>query len=355
MRLNSNPLSMNTLRNMQITSNGAAQAMRRLSSGKKINKASDDAAGYAISEKMHMQATGLARGSKNSLDGVSMVQTAEAALNEVHSMLQRMRELAVQASNDTMKQEDRQAVQTEIDNLTSEINRIGDSTEFNKIKIFSSDNEDATTKSTMNISVQSGANSNQMIDLPFEVISSSSLGISSVHAGSQAFDIEKVSVSSSTGDTVDKTTGIPTAPMYVNGAKYTANNPLENQSIKDRHANNQPKTDARGNFIYKKEYALDVSTHTAATTAISVYDNAMSKLSHVRATLGAAQNRLESTVRSLDSAEENITESMSRIQDASLAEEMSEFTKYNVMQQAGASMLQQSNQMPQMILKLLED
>ena len=121
MRLNSNPLSMNTLRNMQITSNGAAQAMRRLSSGKKINKAADDAAGYAISEKMHMQATGLARGSKNSLDGVSMVQTAEAALNEVHSMLQRMRELAVQASNDTMKQEDRQAVQTEIDNLTSEI------------------------------------------------------------------------------------------------------------------------------------------------------------------------------------------------------------------------------------------
>ena len=336
MRLNSNPLSMNTLRNMQITSNGAAQAMRRLSSGKKINKAADDAAGYAISEKMHMQATGLARGSKNSLDGVSMVQTAEAALNEVHSMLQRMRELAVQASNDTMKQEDRQAVQTEIDNLTSEINRIGDSTEFNKIKIFSSDNEDGTTKSTMNISVQSGANSNQMIDLPFEVISSSSLGISSVHAGSQAFDIEKVSVSSSTGDTVDKTTGLPTAPMYVNGAKYTANNPLENQSIKDRHANNEPKTDARGNFIYKKEYALDVSTHTAAT-------------------IGAAQNRLESTVRSLDSAEENITESMSRIQDASLAEEMSEFTKYNVMQQAGASMLQQSNQMPQMILKLLED
>lgn len=354
MRLNSNPLALNTLRNMSITGAGADQAMRRLSSGKKINKAADNAAGYAISEKMAMQAAGLARASKNSLDGVSMLQTAEAALNEVHSMMQRMRELANQAANDTMKAEDRQAVQTEINQLTSEINRIGETTEFNKLKMFTADNEDGTAKPTMNIPVQAGANEKQMVELQFEVMSASALGISSIHAGAQAFDIEKISVSSSTGNAVDKTTGQATAAQYVTGAKYTDKNPLENRSIKER-TGNVPNKDAAGNFVYKKEYALDVSTHEAATSALAVYDNAINKLSALRSTLGASQNRLESTVRSLDSAEENIIESMSRIQDANMAEEMSEFTKYNVMQQAGTAMLQQANQMPQMVLKLLEN
>lgn len=355
MRLNTNPFAMNTLRNLQTTSNLQSLAMQKLSSGKRINNAKDDAAGYAISEKMALQIAGLQRASKNSLDGVSMIQTAEAALDEVHSMLQRMRELSVQSASDTYKDEDRLAIQQEINQLTSEINRIGESTEFNKMKLFTADNEDGTSKATMNIPVQSGANASQMIDVKFQVVSATALGISGIVAGGNAYDITKVAIGHSNGETINETTGLPVAPEYVNGAAYQNTFELENKSIKQRDGNNKPIKDVNGDFTYKKEYPLEVTDSTKATNAIKVYDSAISKISSLRSSLGAAQNRLEHTIRSLDSSAENVTEAMSRIQDADIAEQMSEFTKYNVLQQSGTSMLAQANQLPQMVLKLLEN
>lgn len=354
MRLNSNPYAMNTLRHLQNTGNMQSLAMQKLSSGKRINNAKDDAAGYAISEKMAMQIAGLQRASKNSLDGISMIQTAETALDEVHSMLQRMRELSVQAANDTNKLEDRESIQKEINQLTSEINRIGEATEFNKMKMFTADNEDGTAKPNMNIPVQLGANANQMMDIQFQILSSTSLGISGVTQGGDAFDINKVYVGHTHGTTIDEQTGAPVAPQYVKDAKYRATDELQNMSIKKR-VGNVPQKDANGNFEYKKEYALDVTTASSATAAIHVYDNAISRISSMRSSLGASQNRLEHTIKTLDSSAENVTQTMSKIQDTDIAEQMSEFTKYNILQQSGTSMLSQANQLPQMILKLLEN
>ena len=351
MRLNSNPYAMNTLRHLQNTGNMQSLAMQKLSSGKRINNAKDDAAGYAISEKMAMQIAGLQRASKN---GISMIQTAESALDEVHSMLQRMRELSVQAASDTNKLEDRQAIQKEINQLTSEINRIGDSTEFNKMKMFTADNDDGTAKPDMNIPVQLGANANQMMDVQFQILSSTSLGISGVDQGGNAFDINKVYVGHTHGTTVDEHTGAAVTPQYVNGAKYSAVDELQNKSIKSR-LGNVPQKDANGNFEYKKEYPLDITTTSSATAAITVYDNAISRVSAMRSSLGASQNRLEHTIKTLDSSAENVTQTMSRIQDTDIAEQMSEFTKYNILQQSGTSMLSQANQLPQMVLKLLEN
>ena len=136
-----------------------------------------------------------------------------------------------------------------------------------------------------------------------------------------------------------------------NKIKYRADDELQNMSIKKR-VGNVPQKDANGNFEYKKEYALDVTTASSATAAIHVYDNAISRVSSMRSSLGASQNRLEHTIKTLDSSAENITQTMSKIQDTDIAEQMSEFTKYNILQQSGTSMLTQANQLPQMILKL---
>lgn len=304
MKLNTNALAMNSVRNLMYTGTRQAAALEKLSSGKKINRASDNAAGYAISEKMALQIAGLKNASKNSLDGISLVQTAEGALNEVHEMLQRMRELAVQSSNDSNTQEDREAIQKEITELTSEINRVQKSTEFNKLKVFTSKNEDGTSKATMNIPIQAGANANQMIELKFEEVSSVTLEIS--------------------GQDITK---------YNNNSKLT-----------DLYDENE-----------QNEFPLDVTTNEKASNAIKIYDKAIAKISDIRASLGASQNRLEHTIKNLDVAQENVTSAMSRIQDSDMAEEMTEFTKFNILQQAGTSMLAQANQLPQMILKLLEN
>lgn len=517
MRLNTNEFAMNSVRNLMYTGLRQASALEKLSSGKKINRASDNAAGYAISEKMAMQIAGLKTASKNSLDGISMVQTAEGALNEVTDILQRMRELAVQSSNDSNTYEDRLAIQKEINQLTSEINRISTDTEFNKLKLFVPHNEDGTLKSTMSIPIQCGANAKQMIEANFGEIRGFALGITSSYSGERALgypqniklngnldknagkgipedpligfypenidevyekipvdetspqkgvkykikkqyqDNEEKKIKGILGKTIStvildkngeerkihfdfvktprenewdvygfyvnndgamipmdgrnahsdknfilgsgKTTTLrfdangnlqfPTRHsfdihLHENGKRETISDikldfsnitqkeksdtvnshnnvfyyndtPLENTAIVNRdYITNKAKKDVNENLIYKKEYPLDVTSHESATSAIKMYDKAISKISDIRSSLGAIQNRLEHTVKNLDSTSENVTSAMSRIQDADMAEEMTEFTKFNILQQAGTSMLAQANQLPQMILKLLE-
>lgn len=262
----------NTNRQLGITTNGLQKSTEKLSSGYKINRAADDAAGLSISEKMRNQIRGLNKASDNAQDGISLVQTAEGALNEVHSMLQRMSELAVQASNDTNQTVDRTALQSEVAQLQTEITRVANTTQFNKQNIL---NGDFTKKN-----IQVGANSGELIDI----------------------DITDV--------------------------KTTVSDALAADT--------------------------KVDSFTAAQTAIDNIQKSITALSTQRSTLGAIQNRLEHTTANLDNISENTQAAESRIRDTDMAEEMVTYSKNNILQQAGQSMLAQANQANQGVLSLLQ-
>lgn len=262
----------NTNRQLGITTNGLQKSTEKLSSGYKINRAADDAAGLSISEKMRNQIRGLNKASDNAQDGISLVQTAEGALNEVHSMLQRMSELAVQASNDTNQTVDRTALQSEVAQLQTEITRVANTTQFNKQNIL---NGDFTKKN-----IQVGANSGELIDIDITDVK------------------ETVSDALAVGTKVD--------------------------------------------------------SFTAAQTAIDNIQKSITALSTQRSTLGAIQNRLEHTTANLDNISENTQAAESRIRDTDMAEEMVTYSKNNILQQAGQSMLAQANQANQGVLSLLQ-
>lgn len=265
----------NTNRQLGITTNGLQKSTEKLSSGYKINRAADDAAGLSISEKMRNQIRGLNKASDNAQDGISLVQTAEGALNEVHSMLQRMSELAVQASNGTNATQDRTALDNEVQQLKTEIERVGTTTQFNKMDIltgeFSSKNEKT---------LQVGANQDQVITIAISALTST------------------------VGSALDAT--------------------------------------------------VKVGTASAAQSSITIIQNSITNLSALRSKLGALQNRLEHTVANLDNISENTQSAESRIRDTDMAEEMVQYSKNNILQQAGQSMLAQANQANQGVLSLLQ-
>ena len=265
----------NTNRQLGITTSGLQKSTEKLSSGYKINRAADDAAGLSISEKMRNQIRGLNKASDNAQDGISLVQTAEGALNEVHSMLQRMSELSVQAANGTNDTTDRSSINDEIQQLKTEIERVGSTTQFNKMNIL-----DGTFSTGANKLLQVGANANQTIKVDIDALKS------------------------------------------VVGSSLTAN--------------------------------LKTETATNAQSAITVVQNSIEKLSKLRSKLGAVQNRLEHTVANLDNISENTQSSESRIRDTDMAEEMVQYSKNNILQQAGQSMLAQANQANQGVLSLLQ-
>ena len=289
MRINNNIPALNTHRILNMNTNSIEKALERLSSGKRINRASDDAAGLAISEKMRAQVQGLRQASRNSLDGISLIQTAEGALNEVHAMLQRMRELCVQGANGVYKEEDLKTIGAEIVQLTEQIDKIANDTEFNGIKLL-----DGSQKE---IQLQVGANEGQKVTIEMSSINATAkeLGI----AGSG-----KLIETSGSGDNIS--------------------------------------------FTLSKDL-----TPTKFNDAIKTYNTAIGKVSEMRSKLGAYQNRLEHTIKNTDNTAENLTASMSRIEDADMAIEMSEFTRLNILQQAGTAMLAQANQLPQGVLQLL--
>ena len=265
----------NTNRQLGITTSGLQKSTEKLSSGYKINRAADDAAGLSISEKMRNQIRGLNKASDNAQDGISLVQTAEGALNEVHSMLQRMSELSVQAANGTNDTTDRSSINDEIQQLKTEIQRVGSTTQFNKMNIL-----DGTFSAGANKLLQVGANANQTIQIDIDALQS------------------------------------------VVGSSLKAD--------------------------------LKTETATNAQSAIGVVQNSIEKLSKLRSKLGAVQNRLEHTVANLDNISENTQSSESRIRDTDMAEEMVQYSKNNILQQAGQSMLAQANQANQGVLSLLQ-
>ncbi len=275
MRINNNIAALNTHRALGKNVGGLEKSLERLSSGKRINRASDDAAGLAISQKMEAQIVGLRQASRNSLDGVSMIQTAEGALNEVHSMLQRMRELSVQGANGIYQQNDLDAMADEIVQLEAQIQKISEDTEFNGIKLLNG-------PEGKEIKLQVGANQGENIILKME-----------------EFQIGVVK-------------------LEINGAI---------------------KSDSKSDELDK---------------AIKTYNNAIERVSKVRSTLGAIQNRLEHTISNVDNSAENLTAAKSRIEDLDMALEMSNFTKLSVLQQASTSMLSHANNLPQSVLQLLQ-
>lgn len=270
-----NLTAVNTNRQLGITTSGLQKSTEKLSSGYKINRAADDAAGLSISEKMRNQIRGLNKASDNAQDGISLVQTAEGALNEVHSMLQRMSELSVQAANGTNDTTDRSSINDEIQQLKTEIQRVGNTTQFNKMNIL-----DGTFSNGANKLLQVGANANQTIQIDIDALQS------------------------------------------VVGSSLKAD--------------------------------LKTKTATNAQSAIGVVQNSIEKLSKLRSKLGAVQNRLEHTVANLDNISENTQSAESRIRDTDMAEEMVQYSKNNILQQAGQSMLAQANQANQGVLSLLQ-
>lgn len=305
MRINNNIPALNTHRLLNLNTQGLEKSLERLSSGKRINRASDDAAGLAISQKMEAQVRGLRQASRNSLDGVSLIQTAEGALNEVHEMLQRMRELSVQGANGSNAKEDLDAIAGEMKELTEQINMIGENTEFNGIHLLKGKNPGV---SGLNLQIGSNEGQNILIDM-------------------QDFNIL---VGSGKGYKKDDT-------------KLK----IETEIIKVKNVGNADK-------IQVEDIESDNLTSENFEKAITIYNDAIERVSSMRSKLGAIQNRLEHTIKSTDNTAENLTAAKSRIEDLDMAQEMSEFTKLNILQQAGTSMLGQANQLPQTVLQLLQ-
>ena len=299
-----NLTAMNSNRMLGLTTTSQAKSTEKLSSGYKINRAADDAAGLAISEKMRRQIRGLTQASSNAQDGISCVQTAEGALNEVHDMLQRMNELAVKGENGTLSTTDRQYIQSEIGQLMSEIDRVQSTTTFNEQNLL-----DGTFK---NKALQVGAEAGQHIGMTIEEMSMSGLA--------KMADTNIVTYS-------------------VDGSKKTKmTSGVADKLIKSFQA------DSATTIMKAKDFAsLNAFVKSALVT-----------VSKQRSDLGAVQNRLEHTIKNLDNVVENTTSAESQIRDTDMATEMVRYSNNNILTQAGQSMLAQANQSNQGVLSLLQ-
>lgn len=266
MKISSNMAATYTIANLNRANNGASAAMKRLSSGLRINSPGDDPAGLAVSNKLDTQLRSLKQASRNVMDGISLVQTAEGALNEVSDMLTRMKELVTQGSSGTYTEEQKSSIQTELDSLNAEIRNICETTQFNKNNLLNTND---------NIIIQLGANADQYLEIDGNAIN------------------------------LNQTLNI------IEGAKIT------DTDIQEK------------------------------------VNKASASVSTIRGQLGAYQNRLEHTSNNLGVSEENMTIALSTIQDADMAEEMTNYTNYNVLTQSGIAMLTQANQRPQQVLQLL--
>lgn len=377
MRINHNIQALNAYRNLATNQLNASKNLEKLSSGLRINRAADDAAGLAISEKMRSQIRGLQMAERNALDAISLIQTAEGALNSVHSMLQRMRELAVQASNDTNTADDRAALDQEIQQLKTEITRVATSTDFNKTALldgtFGTKVDQDSSKTTVlsvtgvaNITTGGGLKAGtytitwNSTDNVYELTDSSSTVIG------KATDLAAAGAGSITfkgwDDTNSKYTGVSLITVTTNGA-YTLNSLTGDVKITGTESNFQIGAN-EGQVVglsigdmTTTGLGIDsvtVTNHASAQSAIVAIDEAIRRVSEERGKLGAYQNRLEHTINNLKTANENLTSSESRIRDTDMAMEMTEFTKNNILNQAAQAMLAQSNQLPQGILQLLK-
>lgn len=383
MRIQHNIAAMNANRQLGINNNSVAKNLEKLSSGYKINRAGDDAAGLAISEKMRSQIRGLDQAANNANDGISLVQTAEGALNETHSILQRMKELATQSSNGTYQNEvDRENITKEVESLKKEVTRISTSTNFNKIDLLNGSlggHEVAASGSTTlaasgltsissiggkldaDVGITVAADGGITLTTAVDGISFSNPG--TLEAGKTYTVKAIIDPADATVENQEKYEGLEITFTVGDSATLTGgtfdvkagNNGLKLQ-IGAAAKSDQQVTLSIGDMSSKGLGidAVDVSTQEAALKSIETIESAINKVSGTRADLGALQNRLEHTVNNLGVTSENLTSAESRIRDVDMAKEMMEMTKNNVLTQAAQSMLAQANTQPQSILKLLQ-
>ena len=464
MKINYNMSAVVTNNQLLRTEGNLTGAMEKLSSGLRINHAKDDPAGMAISNKMTLQIDGLKQASRNASDGTSVLQTADGALDEVTSIVQRMRELAVQAASDSNTQSDKTAAQQEVTSLKAEINRVSKDTEFNTknlldgtldrrvyannaSRISTSDYVEAgqyqvtvataATKASLNASAaEFGSLTNAVGAAGSIAINGSKVDISATDTYEQAF--EKIRDAAETGETTASIgTGADAGKLMLTSTSYgsqaaigveISNITLANTlgfssttpatasgtdatidltsgfstsataSVDGNHAVITDKDGFEFSFLIQDDYAnttspinfdvtdigsmtlqiganedqtvdvtipkintetlylddIDLTTVNGADTAISRLDDALARVSAIRSSIGASSNRLDYAVESLDATNENVTSALSRIEDVDMAEEMSEYTQQNVLQQASISVLTQANDMPQQVLQLLQ-
>ncbi|MDF2803183.1 MAG: hypothetical protein K0S61_3086 [Anaerocolumna sp.] len=472
MRINHNISALKANNQLNRTNGGLDKSLEKLSSGFRINRAADDAAGMAISQKMKTQIAGLEQASRNASDGISIIQTAEGALTEVNSMLQRMRELAVQASNATNTTNDRKSIQAEIDQLRDEIQRISDTTEFNTKKLLNgsidkqtyTDNGNVslvsvsdtvntgnyevevtklpekaiqtgsalpatfptTVSGTINVNgneieITAGENLNQVYEKLRDVCDLANIEVYAVdgsgvkcnltdtgarlmfeskeYGSSKYIEINcddnslksALGLNTITGSGARKN-GVDAEISPTSGFKATATVSSVGNQVKVTDSNgfemiyevgvgaavgddikivvldagpmqlqigaNEGQTmDVRIPKVTPKTLGIDmvnICTDEGAQEAITLFDNANTQVTGIRAKLGAYQNRLEHSISNLDTTAENMTEALSRIEDVDMAKEMATYTQLNVLAQAGTSMLAQANERPQTVLSLLQ-
>ena len=388
MTINTNVVSINSQRNLSLSGSSLATSMQRLSSGLRVNSAKDDAAGLAISERMKAQSSGLAVAARNANDGISLAQTAEGAMSKVGDMLQRARELAVQASNATNSKTDREAMQAEVKQLVSEIDRVAKTSEFNGTKLLNGDFAGAVfqvgAKAGDNItvgsiasmksesigkaatgSVSSGAISafdTEVTGLKIQVdgVNAAAVDLGSVAAAGSAKErvgqmvalinsktaetgvtayVDPQDATKFTLNSVAKADGTAPAKVVITGGAATST------GFDAGDVNLSANSDALS--------SMNVSTQVGAWKAVQQIDKALNEVNTARGALGALQTRFEKSIENIDIMNENISAARGRIVDADFAAETANLSRSQILQQAGTAMVAQANQLPQNVLSLL--
>ena len=359
---------------LEKTNANLSKSLAKLSSGYKVNSSADDSVAMAMSEKMRMQIRALDRASQNASDGISLIQTAEGALSEDTSILQRMRELAVQGASDSYTDEDRKKITQEVSTLKEELDRISKDTEFNNNSILNGDLErkayvlDDSDKLVNGVQVIYTENSVNLGKYELNIAANSTVDFQYAagnrigFTGAATISVEQ-SASSNIRYVTVKDINDFSFKMAIDTSKITAATDV-NVTVKDMGAmviqlggNEGQTVDLYVPEVTSRSLGLAyMQTGTAAQceSSISAIDDAISAVSKIRAQLGASENRFTSAVSSLGVTKENMTSAISRIRDVDMAEEMTTYTQYNVMQQAGISVLSQSNQIPERVLQLLQ-
>jgi flagellin len=394
MQINTNIAANNSYRNLSNTQNDLSKSLEKLSSGLRINRAADDAAGLAISEGLRSQVGGLTVAARNAQDGISVIQTAEGSLTEVHSILQRMRDLAVQAGNDSNNADSRSAITNEATSLNAELTRISQSTNFNGIQLL-----DGTRSS---LSFQVGADGGDSSQIAVDLGNANVGAIAQTLAGGNlsttgtSFAISDITKLTTSAVTFTSTNGGVATAVTTATLKDTADGSAATfQSVAEYADALRADASFSANFSVSVEKDANgagtgivvsaLNGGTVATTApegtvvgiaagtagtavtggikfdsavnakasIAMLDDQITKVSTARASLGASQNRFESAIKSLNVSKENLTAAESRIRDTDMAEEMVKFTRANILSQAGTAMLAQANQSNQGVLQLL--
>ncbi|MFS3127081.1 flagellin [Nocardioides sp. Bht2] len=383
LRINQNIDAFNSYRNLSVTQGQMSKSLEKLSSGFRINRAADDAAGLAISEGLRSQVGGLKVAARNAQDGISVVQTTEGALTEVHSILQRLRDLAVQGASDSNNAQARDNITTEADSLVSELDRIGKSTNFNGTSLLDG------SAGTLNFQVGADGDANSLIQVNLAGANvagvATALNTGSVAAGT-SFAVANVALvggamsfsTTAGGVTTDVAVTLGAAGSYTSvdsvatalrsDASFNANFNVSVTKDANGAGNGLVVTAKNGGAVDvtapgaglaagvapgPAAVGLDFSSTSAAQASITLIDQQIQTISTARAELGAYQNRFEHTINNLNVAVENLSASESRIRDTDMAQEMMSFTRAQILSQAGTAMLAQANSAPQGVLQLL--